>query len=158
MLVSIEHHLPNSFWGWAIALATRSTWSHTAIIVGNDRYEALVGDGFVKREWKYRKSTYETVLDLPGAVGDAFVEKLDEIVGTKYPKTWYMALSYLLAPFVRDMRRRLYCSQAALEAIKAAGLYDSKWDKRFNSKPSPGVLYFIAQTLAARADLRKLGE
>lgn len=79
------------------------------------------------------------------------------MVGTKYPKAWYMALSYAI-PFLRDMKRRLYCSQAALEAIKSADLYEGKWDKRFNSKPSPGVLYFIAETLAAREDLRTLGK
>jgi hypothetical protein len=158
MLVSIEHHKPHSLWGWVIALATRSTWSHTAIIVGNDRYEALVKDGFVKRPWKYRYGTYETVLDLPSQYATMFVDELEKMVGTKYPKPWWMALSYVLAPFVRDMRRRLYCSQAALQAIKAAGLYDGKWDSRFKSKPSPGVLYFVAETLAKRPDLRKLGE
>lgn len=157
MLVSLEHHRPHSLWGFLIAWATRSVWCHTAIIVGKDRYEALVGDGFVKRPWKYRKGTYETVLDLPSSIGERFKAKLDSLVGTKYPQVGWMAISYAL-PIFRDMKRRLYCSQAALEAIKAAGLYDSKWDARFNSKPSPGVLYFIAQTLAARQDLRKLGE
>jgi hypothetical protein len=158
MLVSIESHKPHSLWGWVIALATRSTWSHTAVIIGKDRYEALVGPGFVKRPWKYRKGTYETVLNLSDSQGKAFQARLELMVGTKYPAPWYMALSYVLAPFLRDMKRRLYCSQAALEAIKAADLYDGKWDKRFKSKPSPGVLYFIAETLAARPDLRTLGK
>jgi hypothetical protein len=157
MLVSIESHRPHSVWGYLIAWTTRSVWCHTAIVVNKDRYEALVGDGFVKREWKYRKGTYETVLDLPSSIGARFKEKLDAMVGTKYPSVGWMALAYAL-PVFRDMKRRLYCSQAALESIKAAGLYDSKWDARFNSKPSPGVLYFVAQTLAARPDLRKLGE
>ena len=157
MLVSIESHKPHSIWGWLIAWATKSIWCHTAIVIGKDRYEALVGDGFVKRPWKYRVGTYETVLNLDDSRSNAFQARLELMVGTKYPKAWYMALSYAL-PFLRDMKRRLYCSQAALEAIKAADLYDGKWDKRFNSKPSPGVLYFIAETLAARPDLRKLGQ
>jgi hypothetical protein len=167
MLVSLEHHRPHSLWGWAIALATRSIWSHTAVIIGKDRYEALVGQGFVKRPWKYRKGTYETVLNLSESQGKAFQARLELMVGTKYPAPWYMALSYVFAPFLRDMKRRLYCSQAALEAIKSAGLYSGiieiggnliDLDKRFKSKPSPGVLYFIAETLAARPDLRTLGK
>lgn len=156
MLVSIESHKPHSIWGFLIAWATRSVWCHTAIVVGNDRYEALVGDGFVCKPWYKRTGTHMTVLDLPSSIADAFKAKLDAMVGTKYPQVGWMALSYAL-PIFRDMKRRLYCSQAALEAIKAAGLYDFRWDAKFNSKPSPGVLYFIAQTLAARPDLRKLG-
>lgn len=157
MLVSIEHHLPHSIPGYVIAWATRSSWSHTAILVGKDRYEALVGDGFVKRPWTKRTGVLETVLDLPPDIATRFIGKLDSMEGTKYPKVGWMALAYAF-PFLRDMKRRLYCSQAALEAIKAAGLYDYSWDKKYNGKPSPGVLYFVAQTLAARPDLRTLGK
>jgi hypothetical protein len=156
MLISIESHKPHSIWGFLIAWATRSVWCHTAIIVGKDRYEALVGPGFVKRPWKYRKGTYETVLDLPEPIAARFVECLEKMIGMKYPNVGWLALAYAL-PLFRDMKRRAYCSQAAIMALKYAGLYSGEHDARFNSKPSPGVLYFVAETLAARPDLRKLG-
>jgi hypothetical protein len=126
--------------------------------VGKDRYEALVKDGFVKRPWKYRFGVYETVLDLPSQYATPFVEELEKMVGMKYPNPWWLGLSYLLAPFIRDVVRKIYCSAAALRALKKAELYDGRNDARFKSKPSPGVLYFVAETLAKRPDLRKLGE
>lgn len=156
MLVAIEHHLPNSIAGWVIAWATRSRFSHTAISTNDYRYEALVSKGFTRTLWCFRKGVVETVLDVPQEKYDKLVAKLESMRGRKYPNPFYMALSYAI-PFLPDIIRRPYCSKAVLEALEEIGLFDGSMDRKYTLKPSPGAVVFVAQTLAARQDLRKLG-
>jgi hypothetical protein len=157
MLCTIEHHLPNSIAGFIIAWATRSRFSHTAIVINGYRYEALVSKGFVRTKYVPRVGVVETVLDLPVDTGHALFQKLESMRGRKYPNPLYMALSYAI-PLLPDILRRPYCSKAVLEALAYVGLYDSVLDIAYTLKPSPGVLVFVAQTLAARQDLRTLGK
>lgn len=157
MLVAIEHHLPNSIAGWIIAWATRSRFSHTAIRTDDYRWEALVSKGFVRTLYSHRDGVVETVLDLPQEKYGRLVEKLNKMVGRKYPNPFYMALSYAI-PFLPDIIRRPYCSKAVLEALEEIGLFDGSMDRKYTLKPSPGAVVFVAQTLAARTDLRKLGQ
>ena len=136
----IESHLAIDAVGKAIAYATRSGVQHTAtVLTGHDgkrwRYEALVGNGYVRRPYEPR---HDVVLRNLRVTDDEYrrLEAYhDSKVGMKYPKVWYLALEYVL-PFLKHMRRRLYCSQAALDGMSFAGLYDRS-DELI--KPSPGA-------------------
>lgn len=137
---AIESHLAIDFVGKAIALATKSDVQHTATVITDVhgkrwRYEALVGNGYVKRPYEPRVDVALRDLHVTASERDLLEAYHDSKVGVKYPKVWYLALEYLL-PFLRHMRRRLYCSQAALDGMSFAGLYDRASEL---IKPSPGA-------------------
>lgn len=156
MLVSFEHHRPETIFGHLIAWWTHSPFSHTAISIEGFRYEALMSKGFTRTLSVHRDGVVETVIDVPETTGKKMIEWLEAHVGTKYPKPWYLALQYVF-PFLTDIARKLYCSLAIRDCCESVGLY-VEHDKVTNVRCPPGAFYFIAQTLAARPDLRKLGQ
>jgi len=112
----------------------------------------LMSKGFTRTLSIHRDGIVKTVIDVPEATGNKMIQWLEAHRGTKYPKPWYLALSFIF-PQLTDMARRLYCSQAILECLRYADLYP---EKRDNVKCPPASFYFVAQTLASRPDLRKL--
>ena len=146
MLVHFEHHKPESIVGALISFWTHSPFCHTAISIDGWRYEALMSKGFTRTKSIPRTRVIETVVDIPDEFSKKMIEWLEAHRGTKYPKPWYLALSFIFPQFT-DMARRLYCSQAILECLRYAGLYPE--DNR-NLRCPPASFYFVAQTLASR--------
>ena len=141
----IESHLAIDPVGKLIAYSTRAGAQHTAtVLVGHDgkawRYEALVGKGYVRRPYEKRVDTVLRNLHVTEEEYRLLEAYHDSKVGVKYPKVWYLALEYAI-PSLRHMRRRLYCSQAAINGLSFAGLYRSEAEL---IKPSPGAADAIA--------------
>lgn len=141
----VESHLAIDPVGKAIAYSTRSKAQHTAtVLIGHDgkawRYEALVGKGYVRRPYEPRKDTFLRDLHVTEEEYKLLEAYHDSKVGVKYPKVWYLALEYVI-PNLNHMRRRLYCSQAALDGLSFAKLYDRS-DELI--KPSPGAADAVA--------------
>jgi len=136
-----ESHLVHDAGGAIIGYATKSDVQHIATVTldaeGNKewRYEALVGDGYVKRKWNPRVDVVERKVWVPQDRYDAAVAWADRAVGTKYPPVAYLGLEYLL-PFLRHHRRTIYCSQAGLKWLEHMGCYDN--DESL-IRPSPGA-------------------
>jgi hypothetical protein len=136
-----ESHLVHDIGGAIIGLATKSDVQHIATITldkdGNRewRYEALVGDGYVKRKWNPRVNVVERKVWVPQDKYDSIIAWADRTVGTKYPPVAYLGLEYLL-PFLRHHRRTIYCSQAGLKWLEMMGYYDNNESL---IRPSPGA-------------------
>jgi hypothetical protein len=150
-IYAIESHYAISAIGVGISAVTKQPFQHTAILSLEDgklwRYESLVGLGFVRREWTERKDIVETwfsVNEEEHALGLAWLRRA---VGTKYPNPWYLAAEYVFPP-LRDMRRRLYCSLAAMRFLESMRLWRHDPSSKRFPKPHPGVPFLVAETLA----------
>jgi hypothetical protein len=137
--------------GRAIAYSTKQPFQHTAILSLEDgklwRYESLVGDGFVRREFSRRTDVVTTWFSVTHEEHGRGLEWLRNYVGTKYPSVFLMAMEYLFPP-LRDLRRRSYCSKSAMMFLKSMGLWRNHVDSRRVPKPHPGVPFLVAETLA----------
>ena len=136
-----ESHLVHDGAGAIIGLATKSDVQHIATVTldaeGNKewRYEALVGDGYVKRKWNPRVDIVERRIWVSQENYDRAVTWADKAVGTKYPPVAYLGFEYIF-PFLRHYRRTIYCSQAGLKWLEKLGCYDN--DESL-IRPSPGA-------------------
>lgn len=136
-----ESHLAHDPAGKIIAYATKSDVQHSAVVTLDEdgkkrwRYEALVGEGYVKKPWSQRVDVVERKVWATPERYEMATWWADRSVGTKYPPIAYLGLEYVI-PGLRHYRRTLYCSQAALKWLELLGYYDL--DESL-IRPSPGA-------------------
>lgn len=146
MLVGFEHHRPENAFGHVISWWTHQPFSHTATIIDGYRYEALIGDGYVKRPYYKRYRVEITWVELDEIEHYILKKVNDSMVGMKYPKLWYLAFQFIFPP-LRDFARRFYCSKACLYAINKAGLYNQHIDVPQAPRPHPGIVFVITEAI-----------
>lgn len=147
-LIELESHLPIDATGHAICWATQGPFSHSALKIGNVRYEALVSKGYVKNEWTHRPAVITTKLPVTDNEYAAVLSSAENMVGTAYPNPWYLAAEYILPP-LRDMRRRVYCSQAILHHLRRAGMWRGPLGMPEGPRASPNALFLVFEALAS---------
>lgn len=153
--VELESHLPVDLNGRIICRATKGPFSHSAFVSKGFRYEALISKGYVKDPWYWRPGVVVTRVPLTDEEYGKFMTSAESMVGTKYPNPGYLALEYLFPP-LRDLRRRVYCSQAIMIHAKAAGLYSAPIDLPKAPRPHPSIPFVLFETLANERAKRTL--
>lgn len=105
---------PGKLFDRLIRWVTKSIYSHVAIIINNDCYEADSWSGrVIKRLWQYNPANWD-LFSVPDTDVQSVAEFLSDKVGHRYD---YLGVIGFVFPWQPQVKSWWYCSELAAAAI-----------------------------------------